>query len=110
MGREMPEEKIEPQGYSRPENSETEQPQSDLESGNSKIEEKRAKLKKIELLMKQFIATGVTMIAIVSAMELGARIMGIRPEGEKVKLEKIEDIEYRDGILRSEDIKKFLDT
>ena len=82
----------------------------ELESSTTEIENKKNKLKKIEHLMKQFIATGVAMVAIVSAVELGGRAMGIKPEGQKIKLEKVEDIEYRGGVLKAEDIKAFLDT
>lgn len=76
----------------------------------SETESKVSRLRRVEDLMKRFVATGAVLLAMGGAAEIGGRVMGIRPEGEKVRLERIDEIEYRDGVLKAEDIRAFLDT
>ncbi len=70
--------------------------------------EKQDKLKKIKELMKEFVLTGMILSAGFGALE-GAKAAGYI-EKEKFKLEKVEDMECKDGTLKADVIRKYLES
>lgn len=79
-----------------------------LEHETPELEKKISRLRKIEEKMKVFVATGAVILSFGGVLEVGAKMSGFKPEGERVKLENVDDIQYRDGVIKAEEIKAFL--